>query len=252
MSMIRSFAVIFCVALSCSSLSQAGQESLVSDLPKDVSIANLIQLFAAKEKELKLAHEHYTYTRDISVRSGGCPGGGSPGGYQFIVDVTFDGKGRRSEKTKAESSTLECIYVSEEDLDAFRNQSLFLLTTDEIQHYHFNYVGQQQQDALHLYVFDVSPDTTISGKYFEGRIWVEDHDFQIVRSHGTITSKQIKNKKGQQNIFPAFTSWREQVDGRYRFPTYSKAHDVLHFSTGDVQIDEVVKFTNYKAVSHPR
>ena len=51
---------------------------------------------------------------------------------------------------------------------------------------------------------------------------------------------------------PTVTTWREQIDGRYWFPTYSRVNDVLHFSTGDVQIDEVVKLTNYKAIAHPK
>jgi hypothetical protein len=47
-------------------------------------------------------------------------------------------------------------------------------------------------------------------------------------------------------LFPKFTTWREQIDGRYWFPTYTKADDTLHFSTGDVRIVEKVKYENYK------
>ena len=32
----------------------------------------------------------------------------------------------------------------------------------------------------------------------------------------------------------------------YWFPTYTKADDELHFSTGDVRTRQIVKYTNYK------
>jgi hypothetical protein len=55
-----------------------------------------------------------------------------------------------------------------------------------------------------------------------------------------------KSKGGDENLFPAFTTWREQIDGRYWFPTYTKADDTLHFTGNDVHIREIVKYTNYK------
>jgi hypothetical protein len=154
---------------------------------------------------------------------------------------------------KAVDSTLQCIAVTKEDLDSFRSQSQLLLTTDEIQKYQVNFVGQQQQGELRFYVFDVSPVAALPGKqYFEGRIWVDSRDFPIVKSRGTVVTKREKKRKGRDNLLPSVTTWREQIDGRYWFPTYSRTNDVLHFSTGDVQIDEVVKLTNYKATTQPK
>jgi len=249
--MIRNLVLVFCVALSCPALGSQGEAPLVNDPPKGVSIPNIIQSFAAKEKEFKQAREQYTYTQDVTVRAS-CRGG-QPGVYHLIVDVTFDGRGNQLERVKGADSTLQCIAISKEDLDGFRDQSLLLLTTDQIQDYHINFVGQQQQDNMHFYVFDVAPVTVLPGKqYFEGRIWVDSRDFQILKSHGTITTRREKKRKGQENLFPAVTTWREQIDGRYWFPTYSRANDVLHFSSGDVQIDEVVKLTNYKAIGHSK
>jgi hypothetical protein len=136
--------------------------------------------------------------------------------------------------------------MTKEDIDDIQNRLPFVLTTDEITEYQINYVGQQQQDELHCYVFDLAPKTIQKGqRYFQGRIWVDDHDFQIVKTSGE-TVPQIRPKKGQENLFPRFTTWREQVDGRYWFPTYTRADDTLHFSTGDVRVREIVKYANYK------
>jgi hypothetical protein len=249
--MIRNLALIFCIALSSSALGSEGEAPLVNDPPKGVSIPNVIQSFAAKEKEFKQAREQYTYTQDVTVTAS-CQGG-QPGVYHLIVEAMLDDKGNRSDRVNAVDSTLQCIAVTKEDLESFRNQSLILLTTDELQDYQINFVGQQQQDDWRFYVFDVSPVAARPGKqYFEGRIWVDSRDFAIVKSHGTIVTKRDKKRRGRENLFPAFTTLREQIDGRYWFPIYSRANDVLHFSTGDVQIDEVVKLTNYKAVAHSK
>ena len=240
---------MLCFALPCSLVAQKAPGPLVSDPPKGVSIPAIIQSFAAKEKEFKLAREQYTYTREVTVTASCLDR--KPGVYHLIVDVTFDKKGNRVEKVKAVSSTpFFCVYFTKEDLEFFRNQTLLVLTTDEIQDYQINFIGQQQDDS-HLYVFDVSPVATTTGKAnFEGRIWVDGGEYRIVKSQGTIMTKREKKRSNQGNLLPAVTTWREQIDGRCWFPTYSRAHDVLHVSGDDVQIDEIVKLTNFKAIGH--
>src|SRR5262249_35167101 len=156
----------------------------------------------------------------------------------------FDRKGKRLEKVKAVQTTLQCMVITKEDLDSFSDQVLPALTTDEIQNYKINFVGQQHQDNVLFYVFDVSPTAAVADKkYFEGRIWVDAHDLSVVRSQGTFETEGKNKNRGQESIVPAFATWRGQVDGRYWFPIQGRATGVLHFSTGDVSIDEVVKFT---------
>ncbi|MBI1740095.1 MAG: hypothetical protein HYR57_04340 [Candidatus Koribacter versatilis] len=46
--------------------------------------------------------------------------------------------------------------------------------------------------------------------------------------------------------FPKFATWRELIDGKYWFPTFTRAEDTLKFSIGDVKIREIVKYTNYQ------
>ena len=120
--MIRNLVLILCVALSCPALGSEGEAPLVNDPPKGVSIQNIIQSFAAKEKEFKQALEQYTYTQDVTVKAS-CQGG-RPGVYHLTVDNMFDRRGNRSEKVKAVDSTLQCIAITKEDLDSFRSQSL--------------------------------------------------------------------------------------------------------------------------------
>src|SRR5919108_336458 len=237
--------IVAVVGLSCAvpQLSRAQEGPLDKSQPNGVTPEEIIRRFAAKEQEFKEAREQYTYRQDVRVETPD-----DNGEYHEVFDVVFNDKGKRLENVVfAPQSTLAQISMSPEDIDDIRHRLPFVLTSEEIPEYDILYVGQQQEDELHCYVFDIAPKQ-IEGKkrYFQGRIWVDDHDFQIVKTYGKTVPDIRKGKKGQENLFPKFTTWREQIDGRYWFPTYTKADDTLHFSSGDVRIVEIVKYENYK------
>jgi len=137
------------------------------------------------------------------------------------------------------------IALSPEDVDDLETRASFTISGDELPQYALLYVGQQKVDELHCYV---APKQMEKGKrYFRGRLWVDDQDFQIVKNKGKSVPdiRVVKKKKVQENLFPQFTTWREQI-GDYWFPTFSSADDTLAFRTGDVRIKQVLKFTDYK------
>ncbi|HZQ69982.1 MAG TPA: hypothetical protein VFA68_15765 [Terriglobales bacterium] len=212
--------------------------------PKGITTDEIIRRFAEKEKEFALARDQYTYRQDVTVKT---PEDG--GEYHEVFDVIFDDQGKRLENVVfAPQTTLNKLTMTPEDLDDIRHKLPFVLTSEEIPEYQILYVGQQQEDELHCYVFDIAPKEIVGKKrYFQGRIWVDDHDFQIVKTYGKAVP-DVRKKKGQENLFPRFTTWREQIDGKYWFPTYTKADDVLHFQglSGDIRIVEIVKYTDYK------
>src|SRR2546425_207728 len=237
------FAAILILAFGA--YSQEGQLSTAQ--PKSITSQQIIEKFAAKEKEFKEARDHYTFRQDVRVQT--LDGDTVNGEYREVFDVTYDNQGRHLENvTYAPQDTLTEIMMSPEDLQDIRHLLPFVLTSDEIPQYDILYIGQQQEDELHCYVFDVAPKKIEAKKrYFQGRIWVDDKDLQIVKTSGK-TVPDIR-KKNNENLFPKFTTWREQVDGRYWFPSYTKAEDTLHFrkaAYSDVQIREIISYTDYK------
>jgi hypothetical protein len=210
--------------------------------PKGVTPEEIIQRFAAKEKEFKEARDQYTYRQDVQVKTPD-----DNGEYHEVFDVTFDDQGKKLKNVVfAPQSTLERIIMTQEDIDDIENRLPFVLTSDEINEYSILYVGQQQEDELHCFVFDIAPKQMEAKKrYFQGRIWVDDHDFQIVKTYGKAVPESRK-KKDKENLFPKFTTWREQIDNTYWFPTYTRADDTLNFSTGGVHVVEIVRYQNYK------
>jgi hypothetical protein len=78
-------------------------------------------------------------------------------------------------------------------------------------------------------------------RFFLGRIWVDDRDFQIVKSRGKGVPETDKAK------FPTFETYREQIDGKYWFPTYAYADDELNFKTGQsVHLRMRIRFTDFE------
>ena len=216
--------------------------------PKAVASEQIIQHFAAKEKEFKAARDLYTFRQEVRVQT--LDGNTVLGEYHEVFDVSYDNQGKHLENVVfAPQSTLDNdpngITMSPEDLEDIRHRLPFVLTSDEISEYDILYAGQQQEDELHCYVFDIAPKK-IEGKkrYFQGRIWVDDRDFQIVKTFGK-TVPDIR-KKNNENLFPKFTTWRGQVDGNYWFPVFTKADDILHFKIHDVHIREIIKYSNYQ------
>ncbi len=226
----------------------ADEGSLDTSQPKGVTVDEIIQRFSAKEKEFKEAYDLYGYRETAKMQT--LDGNTPDGEFQEVFDVSFDDKGHRVKNVVfAPLPTLTRIGMTREDYDDLENGFPMVLTTDDISQYNVVYAGQQQEDELHCFVFDIAPKQIEPKKrYFQGRVWVDDHDFQIVKTYGQMVPETRVNKKGKgnENLFPKFTTWREQIDGKYWFPTYTRADDTLHFAANDVHIREIVKYENYR------
>jgi hypothetical protein len=240
-------AAIFVVLTLASNSALADEGPLKKDPPQGITPEEIIKRFAAKEKEFKQERESYGYRQIVKAEE--LDGDTVTADYQEIFDISFDDKGNKI-KTVVFAPQPSITNMTREDFDDIENRLPFTLSTDEVGGYNLLYVGQQSEDDLHCYVFDIAPKEMEKGKrYFQGRIWVDDKDFQIVKNYGKSVPDTHLNKKGkgQENLFPKFTTWREQVDGKFWFPTYSYADDVLHFvQGGDLHVRETVKYTDYK------
>jgi hypothetical protein len=212
--------------------------------PKDLPPEEVIRKFAAKEAEFAKARENYTYRQDVKIQE--LSMSGAPGGkYEIVSDIIFSPEGKRTEKVvRAPVTTLRNLILTPEDEQDLRNVQPFVLTTNEIPQYDIRYLGKQKVDEIPCYQFSVKPKKMEHGKrYFEGEIWVDDRDLQIVKTYGKGVGLL---KKGSDNQFPRFETYREQVDGKYWFPTYTRADDTLHFQSGPQRVRMTVKYEDYK------
>jgi outer membrane lipoprotein-sorting protein len=218
---------------------------LVTDPPKATTAQEIIQKFTAKEKEFKAFRKRCTYRQSVKMQT--VEGESVTEEYQQVADVRLDENGKKVKTiVLAPQATMT---LTPEDAEDIESRLHFTLSTDELPEYNVSYVGQQQQDDLHCYVFEVVPKQIEKNKrYFQGRIWVDDRDLQIVKMTGKSVPDIIRKKrrKGGESLFPRFTTYREVVGGKYWFPTYSSTDDTLQFPGGEVHIRGTVKAGDYK------
>jgi hypothetical protein len=210
-----------------------------------IPIDDIIRQFAEKEKEFRAARANYVYRQDIRVQTLNA-NDRVTGEWHQVWEVTFDTSGKRVEKVvSAPASTLQDIQLTSEDLQDFREIQPFVLTSDDIGKYDVKYLGKEKIDEIDCYVFDVGPKKLEKGqRYFQGQIWVDDKDLQIVKTYGKpVPDIRTKNN---ENLFPRFETYREQIDGKYWFPTYTRAVDTLQFSGRAQRMREIIKYDKYK------
>src|SRR6266850_6024373 len=206
-------------------------------------IDKIIRAFTAKETEFRHALAEYAFQRDALIQTIGI-GGEVTGEYHRSSRFVFDDHDERFEKiTFFPQSTLTEVTFTQEDLEDLGGVQPFALEASKIGQYNFKYLGKEHIDELDTYVFDVEPKIVPkkeSERFFQGRVWVDQDDLQIVKVRG----KGVP--EGKQR-FPLFETYRQQVDGRYWFPTYTYADDELVFPKGaSVHIRMVVRYTDYK------
>ena len=210
--------------------------------PSPDQVDDIIQKFAAKEAAFSKARSNYTYRQTARVMTLD-ENGNSNGKWEEVTDIVFTGDGHRIEKVAyAPMSTLTLIQLDPGDMQDLREVQPFVLTTDELSKYYIRYLGRDTLDEISCYAFAVKPKKLEAGKrYFEGEVWVDDRDLQIVKSYG----RGIGITHGDYQ-YPKFETYREQIDGKYWFPTYTIANTTLHFKENDQRIKMTVKYEDYK------
>jgi hypothetical protein len=217
----------------------------ISSEPPSVPVDQIIQRFAQREGEFKAERDNFTYVQTFVVQT--IDDDGQPDGeYRMTSDITFTPSGQRYENiTYAPPPTLQRVSLSEQDLDDLKNIQPFVLTTEELPKYDIAYVGREHVDEIGTYVFDVKPkEIEKNQRYFQGRVWVDDKDLEIVKTYGKAVPDIRKH--GNENVFPRFETYRENIEGHYWFPTYTRADDTLQFSSGGVHIRMTVRYSDYK------
>ncbi len=215
-----------------------------------IPVQQIVTEFTAKEAIFRQALDNYTYTRSVRVET--LDDDNKPDGqYYQVTDITFDPEGRRMEHViDAPEATLTRVMMTPADFADIEERLPFVLTTEDAPQYDITYVGKQQIDEVKTWVFDVKPKVIEKKKrYFQGRIWVDQQDHQIVVTNGKNVPDDLR--AGHEDLSIPFVTYRQQIDGKYWFPVYTHGDGTLHFTAGhgylsqDVHMRETVKYTNY-------
>lgn len=242
----HTLATLFLLLISATAQSVYGQQPVkttTAQTAQKVDVERIIRSFAAKEAEFRQALNSYAFKREAVIQQIGM-GGQVAGEYHRVSNFTFDDNGNRYEKIVF-FPMATFPGVTPEDIEDLGGINPFALEASKINLYNFTYVGKEKIDELNLYVFDVAPKVMpdpkkLKERLFMGRIWVDDQDLQIVKSRG----KGVPDTK--INKFPNVETYRQQIDKRFWFPTYSYADEELVYDNGEVlHIRMRVRYTDF-------
>jgi hypothetical protein len=240
------------VAFPAAIAAQEGFGALDPAPPTGLTPDQIVERMGKRESEFAAARNNYIFKQTVKVDTIDDDTGRPDGEYQQVTDITFDKDGKREEHvTFAPQNTLERVIMSPTDFDEIVHRLPFILTTEQLPDYDLTYLGRQKVDELDTYVFDVKPKVLVKGHhYFQGKAWVDQIDFQIVVVNGMTVPQDTR--RGHEDLQPPFTTYYQQIDGKYWFPTYTKAEGNLHFAgtngslSQDVHMRNIIRYTDYK------
>lgn len=206
-----------------------------------LSPEEVIKAFSAKETEFYEAWKQYTYRQIANIRILSVNGYKTNERMTLVSEVVFNDDGTREVRMVSRQGGLRSVGWTPEDTEVINNIQPFALTAKELPLYDLKYEGKERADELDCYVFSVKPKQTKGGRiYFQGKIWVDDQDLQIVKTIG----KPVPQKR--ENQFPEFETIRQVIDDKYWFPVWTRADSSLNFPSQVVRVEETITYEDYK------
>ena len=207
----------------------------------DLSPEEVITAFSAKETEFYEAWKQYTYRQIANIHILSVNGYKTNERMTLVSEVVFNDDGTREVRVVSRQGGLRSVGWTPEDTEVINNLQPFALTAKELPLYDLKYEGKEKADELDCYVFSVKPKQTKGGRiYFQGKIWVDDQDLQIVKTIG----KPVPQRR--ENQFPEFETIRQVIDDKYWFPVWTRADSSLNFPSQVVRVEETITYEDYK------
>jgi hypothetical protein len=229
-------------------VTRVGTES-EPEAPPSLPEAEIVKRFSQKEDEYILSRTHYSYRKTIRIQEFGADGQPS-GEFVLVTQPGRDAEGKPFEKVvEKPRSTLPHLFLRAEDLDGLQRIPAFPLTTSQLAKYDLKYLGKEQVDEIDCYIFQAKPKGVERVKaYFDGILWVDAKYLEVVKTYGKWVTDQGDVHTIADLPFSLFETYRENVDGKYWFPSYSRADDTLNLKGLEIPVRIVIKWTDFKPV----
>jgi hypothetical protein len=243
--------LVFMMLAGLPALAQDGLGKLDPSLPDGKTPEQIVTEMGKHESAFARARENYTFRQTVVMQTINDDNGKPDGEYRQVTDVGFNRDGTRNETVVfAPQNTMERVVIDQYDFEDLRLRIPLVLTSEDLPNYDVKYLGKQRVDELDTYVFQATPlHADLKHRFFEGRVWVDQKDLEIVMINGKNTPDDLKN--GHFSI--PFTTYYEQIDTVNWFPTYTRADGTVHFAASsrngpanDIHMRNTVKYTDYR------
>ncbi len=213
---------IFCAVVMLAAI--PGLAAAQTASPKTVD-AVVDRIVAQEKAEMQMLHQYSPLVETyIQLLKPDETLGTVPGGDKYFLGKADLGKGldlmplssdKGAQNTKYAVGGLgSFLAMSMEFLPKGFLQMIYVDTAFDKQHYKFEYVRQEFLGEVRCLVFDITPVKQNDHGRFEGRLWVEDQGFHIVRFNGAY------EHPSKANYFFHFDSWRVFAGDNQWLPAY--------------------------------
>ena len=214
-------------------------------LPPD----EIIRKFVAKEDQFAEVRPTFTAKRTIRI-SEYDRAGTIIGEFLQVSEVTRMPDGRVVNKVlEHPQSTLKTFALEPEDVKSFERIPQFPINSSQVAKYDLKYIGTEKVDEIDTYIFKVTPKTVDrKSSYLEGIIWVDTKYLEVVKTYGKWVN-ELGDMKFAQMPFTTFETYRENVGGKYWFPSYERSDETVHVKEGDFPVRLVIKWADFKPLA---
>jgi hypothetical protein len=217
--------------------------------PPSLPEAEIIKRFSQKEEEYLLSRSRYAYRKTIRIQEFGQDGQPS-GEFVLVTQPARDVDGKFFERVvERPHSTMQHLSLRSEDLEGLQRIPAFPLTASQLAKYDLKYLGKEQVDDIDCYIFQAKPKMVERSKaYFDGIVWVDAKYLEVVKTYGRWVTDQGDVHSIAEMPFSIFETYRENVDGKYWFPNYSRSDDTLNLKGLEIPVRIVIKWTDFKPI----
>lgn len=214
--------------------------------PPSLPPEEIIQRFSKKEELYQASRPQFSCRKTIRIQEFG-PDGKATGEYLATYDTVLSGDGKVYEKAiAAPESTLQYLQFEPEDAQMLTHIPAYPVTPSQLSKYNLQYLNTEKVDEVDCYIFQVSPKTLDrQHPLFDGVIWVDQKYLEVVKSYGDWVT-DLGGLHPPTLPFTMFETYRENVEGKYWFPNYSRSDGVYKLKDRDVPIRVTIKWTNFK------
>jgi hypothetical protein len=219
------------------------------EAPPSLPEAEIVKRFSQKEDEYLLSRTRYTYRKTIRIQEFG-PDGQPTGEFVLVTQPVRDVEGKLFVKVvERPQSTMKHLYLRSEDLEGLQRIPAFPLTASQLAKYDLKYLGKEQVDEIDCYIFQAKPKMVERSKaYFDGIAWVDAKYLEVVKTYGRWVTDQGDVHSIAEVPFSIFETYRENVEGKYWFLSYSRSDETLNLKGQEIPVRLVIKWTEFKPI----
>jgi hypothetical protein len=221
------------------------------EAPPTLAPAEIIKRFAQKEDLYQSARAQYSYRKNVRIQEFG-PDGQPSGEFQATYEAVRGKDGKLYERAlNAPSSTMQYLQFEPDDIQQLFQMPAFPLTTAQLSKYVLTYLSTEPVDEVDCYIFQVRPKTLDrQHPLFDGIVWVDRKYLEVVKTYGKWVT-DLGSVHPATLPFNMFETYREDVDGKYWLPNYSRSDDHIKLQDRQISVRVTVKWSDFKPFSVP-